>query len=67
MTTGQHNFTLTIWMGNDAMQEGNDAMQEASDVATALRDVADKVEAHEATWGTIRDANGNTVGEWERS
>lgn len=55
-------FTLTIELGNDAMQAG-------PDVAAALRAVADRIEsdllaASDEGRGTIRDANGNTVGRW---
>lgn len=47
-------FTLTITLGNDAMQS-------PVDVADALRTAADRVEAGTA-YAPIRDANGNTVG-----
>lgn len=56
-------FTLTIELGNEAMQTG-------ADIATALREVADKMDsayghhAIEADNGRIRDLNGNTVGKW---
>jgi hypothetical protein len=64
-------FTLTIDLGNDAMQA-------PEDVAAALRRVAREVDCW-AEWPiddgepatiadnmntTVRDANGNTVGEW---
>ena len=47
----------------------NDAMQTADDVAAALRRVADYLSEtggfeHVAA-GSVRDLNGNTVGEWE--
>jgi hypothetical protein len=57
-------LTVTITMGNDAMQTGED-------LADALRRVAKEVEdlrmteAHaERLSGRIRDVNGNTVGGW---
>ena len=57
-------FTLTINLGNEAMQD-------SEDVAFALREVADKLMAADFSEGTrvfspynIRDANGTTVGEW---
>jgi hypothetical protein len=48
-------FTLTIELGNAAMQTSDD-------IAEALRETADNVaiDAH----GTIRDTNGNKVGLW---
>lgn len=53
-------FTLTIELGNDAMQA-------PEDVARALRRVAVDVERVEFTPLPVhvRDANGNTVGRWE--
>jgi hypothetical protein len=55
-------FTLTIALGNDAMQT-------AEDVASALRATADYIEGT-GGWGhidagSVRDLNGNPVGEWE--
>lgn len=52
---------------------GNEAMQTASDVIGAVRDALlrqasshlEPLNQHEV--GTIRDANGNTVGEWRTS
>ena len=51
-------FTLTIKLGNDAMQDEND-------VARALEDVL-ATGAISGGWtkGKIHDDNGNTVGEW---
>jgi hypothetical protein len=54
-------FRLRIELGNDAMRTGED-------VARALREVADQVEGFDpfVPYGArIRDANGNTVGEWD--
>lgn len=57
-------FTLTIELGNDAMQTG-------ADVGHALRAVADRLdyftdrEAGDVTPFAIRDLNGNTVGAWQ--
>ena len=56
-------FTLTIELGNDAMQN-------ASDVARALRKLAGKIDLREfdkIDGGKIMDVNGNSVGEWEVS
>ncbi len=54
-------FTLTIELGNDAMQDG-------TDVASALRSVAKRVDGDSFTrvdGRKIMDANGNSVGTWE--
>lgn len=53
-------FTLTIELGNDAMQT-------KYDVAEALREIADRLDQQLTEWGyaermTLRDDNGNTVG-----
>lgn len=53
-------FTLTIELGNDAMQTGRD-------VSDALKQVASKVHScliEEDYGNSIRDENGNKVGEW---
>jgi hypothetical protein len=54
-------FTLTIRLGNDAMQTGGD-------VAEALRKLADRIDTYRdgsfGANGRIMDANGNDVGEW---
>lgn len=47
-------FTLTIEMGNAAMQDH-------ADVADVLRELAERLEAGELN-GSVRDYNGNTVG-----
>jgi hypothetical protein len=53
-------FTLTIELGNEAMQT-------PSDVAEALEDIARYLRANGliTNGAGIRDANGNTVGYWE--
>lgn len=51
------NFTIQI-------ESGNTAMQTPEDVAEALRKAADKI-TQGGEDGTIRDANGNTVGFWQ--
>ena len=52
-------FTLSITLGNDAMRT-------PADIATALHRVARILETSDGeTRGTIRDANGNTVGSWK--
>jgi hypothetical protein len=60
-------FTLTIELGNDAMQTG-------ADIGASLQSVAERLIADDVTFtgGTtqhvnIRDANSNTVGKWEVS
>lgn len=54
-------FTLTIELGNDAMQTG-------FDVTRVLVEVGYKLDRHPLTkvdGGNILDANGNSVGQWE--
>lgn len=56
-------FRLTITLGNDAMRT-------SQDVADALQQVRTKISGYPSyfesdTSGTIKDANGNTVGTWE--
>ena len=58
-------FTLTIDLGNEAMQDQHD-------VAKALRGVADRLSKLTSTCfgpygleGKIMDTNGNGVGGWE--
>jgi hypothetical protein len=51
-------FKLTIELGNDAMETN-------TDVARALTQVVKKIrESRLNDAGSIRDDNGNTVGEW---
>jgi hypothetical protein len=53
-------FVLTINLGNEAMIDSQDVAQALLDVAKILsRDSGDAMEH-----GVVRDANGNTVGEW---
>jgi hypothetical protein len=49
-------FTLTIDLGNDAMQR-------EEDIARALRRIADRIDGG-ATDGAVMDDNGNKVGSW---
>lgn len=51
-------FTLSITLGNDAMQTNED-------IADALYDVAEDVAL--ATSGKVFDRNGNQVGNWRIS
>ena len=54
-------FTLTIELGNDAMQDGGD-------VARALLKLAQRLEGNDfrrVDGGGIMDLNGNSVGKWE--
>lgn len=55
-------FTLTIELGNDAMQDSNDVAAALHTVASYLRGSGswDDIDA-----GMVRDDNGNTVGSWE--
>ena len=56
-------FSLTIKLGNEAMQTGHD-------VAEALRRIAIQIDVDFAEWdcdadhGKVFDANGNSVGTW---
>ncbi len=54
-------FTLTITLGNEAMQTG-------SDIAALLRRLASKIDnqdANQLTGGKLMDLNGNCVGKWD--
>lgn len=53
-------FTLRIDLGNAAMQT-------REDVAEALGNIAENIAFSTHESGTIRDANGNSVGSWELS
>lgn len=60
---------VNIASGNDAMTGGDAPIDEREPivrqaVADALREIADKIQAGGAGDGRIRDANGNTVGDW---
>lgn len=59
-TKSYTSFKLRVGMGNDAMQD-------SLDVASMLRSLADKIETYGFGSGaqSLRDENGNTVGEWE--
>jgi hypothetical protein len=53
-------FVLSINLGNEAMMDPPDVAQALLDIAKILsRDGGDAMEH-----GVVRDANGNTVGEW---
>lgn len=59
-------FAFTIELGNDAMRTNGD-------IAEALRQLASQFDgdaygpAEAGDSGHVRDANGNTVGDWEIS
>ena len=53
-------LTITIQLGNAAMEDGYDAYQ-----AIAKSDIPHSRNGNDE--GTFRDANGNTVGEWKIS
>lgn len=54
-------FTLTIKTDNAAFDEGDKGLE----VARILRELANRLETQSQTSGTLRDANGNTVGTWK--
>ena len=60
-------FTLSITLGNDAMQTGEDlaaALHSVANKLTALGDdPIDDLEDFDA-FGRVMDANGNGVGRW---
>lgn len=58
-------FTLTIKLGNDAMEELSDLGNALQRLGDELANRAAEVPAGQS--GIIRDANGNTVGKWEVS
>lgn len=55
-------FTLTITLGNDAMQTGEDVAEALNRAADNLWGVTEGLTREDS--GTVWDANGNTVGEW---
>jgi len=55
-----NSFTLTISLGNEAMQTADDVAWALGLLITELRSVTLAGETH----GPIRDVNGNRVGEW---
>ena len=62
------NFKLKIEMGNDAMQEVGhveDALTELVESGKLRREVTGLGKMKVGSTGKIRDANGNTVGEWK--
>ena len=56
-------FTLTIKLGNDAMQTGEDIAGALYDASFQLASVGDT--SPEGRSRAIHDYNGNTVGEWK--
>lgn len=60
MPTDNQIFTMTIHLGNDAMQT-------TYDVAVAIRRIADRLEAGDVTglYQNVLDVNGNPVGTWK--
>lgn len=55
-------FTLTIRLGNDAMQSGEDIARALGKVSTRLEGIAGAMAEDDS--GRIMDTNGNAVGEW---
>lgn len=65
-------FTLTIELGNDAMQRPSDIARALQSGARQLQDIDpddNPITMDEWEWGAwkrvIRDVNGNNVGEWK--
>lgn len=58
-------FTLTIKTDNAAFSEDDGGPE--TEIARILRNVADELEAGVTTNKSLRDYNGNTVGEWRLS
>lgn len=56
-------FTLTIRLGNDAMQSGNDIAEALVRAANYINDYHQEIEAGDAL--SLKDQNGNRVGEWK--
>lgn len=54
-------FTVTIELGDDAMQDGQDVARALKEVARKVRDLR----FSHADGGGIMDLNGNSVGKWE--
>jgi hypothetical protein len=60
-------FTLTIILGNDAMQSPDDVAYALGRLQAMFVDTTDSFEELSVgdRSGRIRDLNGNTVGQWE--
>jgi hypothetical protein len=57
------NFTLNINLDNAAFQDNyNDP---AENLAYCMHQVANKIQSLKNQDGTVKDINGNTVGNWE--
>ena len=56
-------FTLTIRLGNEAMQTPGDVAGLLERLAGTLHNLSDW--QAEGDTGRLRDLNGNTVGEWQ--
>jgi hypothetical protein len=54
-------FTLTIEMGNDAVQTAEDIAGILDDTSQGIRDDGELISDFKFS---VRDANGNTVGHW---
>lgn len=57
-------FTLTITLGNEAMEDLSDVSTALQSVMRATQTEYDSSPEIEGAHGSIRDLNGNTVGEW---
>lgn len=61
-------FTLTIELGNDAMQSANDIQHALLNAASGVSNAYAAEGIYEPIIpgdGRVRDLNGNTVGRWE--
>lgn len=57
-------FKVEIELGNDAMQTTEDVAGALKDVVRELTDAVAYVSRNGEEHGTIRDGNGNLVGQW---
>lgn len=58
-------FTVTIELGNDAMQTGRDIANALEELSQRLLTYAGPIRGTDD--GVIADENGNTIGKWEIS
>lgn len=63
-TPDMNTFLVTITLGNDAMRTPSDIAAALERVAARVRELNPEDTAIRQCGGTIRDINGNTVGNW---